>query len=690
MKRRVAPVSGALLAAFLLSILTVATSAQTPAGAGKVADARALYDSGLSLVAEGDYYRAADAFMEAVALNPVYGDAWAGLARCQYELGEYERAVTYIKEAYRYGPRSPSIVTLEGFSLVGMGRIAEARTAFDEALVRVPNDRDARFGLALLDLRSGRSVDAKARLSASLKSAPRDPRAFLSLALISKAEGRTGESAAYLAEAMRWMSEDADASYAAAVMYAESGDRVEAARLARAAIEARPAHAAARGLLASIYYEQRALDEARTVLDGSIKYDRTDPQAWFLLGLVESAAGRLPDAEYAFSTLVSLRPDDELARIALENLAMDGTGFEDPSRAALAAWRFQRAADFEGRLLYEKAMAEYRRGLAVDPYANQGRRRYAELLRGARLPASYLSELRFIADLGKGDKALSDAMEIYDSLLEGSVSRDWKVDAASLSSSPYKLAVFSVGPGGTPYHAGSDMVVARYLRDALAFEPGLAPARGASRVPSFADAYRLARESGADWFVLVGVAESERDVIVSAELRAARTGALAARIEAPRSGNDRISLAVAHVVTSIRASLETRGTLVARKSDLALVDLGRVDGVAVGDAFLVVKNGAVSIAADGSALVWNEADVVARLVVGRVDDEVSEGKLERVGFFDRVNPRDTIVREPPKPEPLPAGKPAAGAKPAAKVPVVEALPATYVWTSLFDRVRSLY
>jgi tetratricopeptide (TPR) repeat protein len=643
-------------------------------------------------MAEGDFYRAADAFMEAVALNPAYGDAWAALARCQYDLGEYERAVSFIKEAYRYGPRSPAIVTLEGFSLVGLGKIAQARVAFDEALVRIPNDRDARFGLALLDLRSGRSVDAKTRLSASLKAAPRDPRALLTLALISRAEGQAEEAAAYLTESLRWMSEDADASYAAATMYAESGDRLEAARLARAAIKARPAHAAARGLLASIYYEQQALDEARSVLDGSIRYDRADPQAWFLLGLVESAAGKLAEAEYALSTLVSLRPDDELARIALENLAMDGSGFEDPARAALAAWRFQRAADFENRLLYQKAMTEYRRGLAVDPYANQGRRRYAELLRSSRLPTSYLSELRFIADLGKGDKALSDAMEIYDSLLEGSVSRDWKVDGATLASSPYRIAVFSVGPGGTPYHAGSDMVVSRYLRDSLAFEPGLAPDRGSPRVPAFADSFRLARESGADWFVLVGVAESERDVIVSAELRAARTGALAARIEAPRSGNDRVALAVAHVVDRIRASLQLRGTLVARKADLALLDLGRVDGVAAGDAFLVVKNGAVSIAADGSGLVWNEADVVARLVVGRVDDEVSEGKLERVGFFDRVNPRDTVVREPPKPAAAPSiqAKPAGQAKPAANAPVLEVLPATYVWSTLFDRVRSLY
>ena len=635
-------------------------------------------------MASGETYRAVDAFTEALALNPAYGDAWAMLAQCQYKLGEYERAVSFIKESYKFGPRSPALVTLEAFGNIGLGKLAEARVLFDEALVKRPNDRDARFGQALLDLSTGRPVDAKARLAASLKTAPGDPRALLSLALIAKAEGRGEETAAYLAEALRWTSGDADASYAAATLFAEQGDAIEAARLARAAISIEPAHAGARGLLASLYYESGVLDEARAVIEGAIGYDRSDPQAWFLLGLIEAADGRRVEAEYALSTLVDLRPDDEFARIALENLMMDVSGFEDPSRAKLAAWRFARAADFERRLLFEKAVAEYRRGLAVDPYANRGRRRYAELLRGAKLPASYLSELRFLADLGKSDRALTDAMEIYDSLLEGSVSRDWNSGGAAAASRPYRIAVFSVGPGGTPFHAGSDMVVARYLRDALAFEPGIAPERGAPRVPKFADAYRLAREAGADYFVLVSVAESERDVIVSAELRAARTGALAARFEAPRSGNDRVSLSVARLVQGIKQKLETRGTLLERRSDLVLVDLGRVDDVKVGDSFLVIKSGAAAIKPDASGLMWNDADVVARVVVERLDDELFEGRLQRVGFFDRVNPRDTVVREPPKSEP-----PASGAK-AAPAAVVEVVPSSYVWSALFERVRSLY
>lgn len=660
--------------------LVVAGAPPVSAQAAKPVSARERYEAGVELLASGATYRAVDAFMAAVAANPAYADAWAMLARCQYELGEYERAVSFIAEAYKYGPRSPSLVTLEAFSRIGQGKLAEARALLDEALAWLPNDRDARFGLALLDLRGGRPGDARARLASSLKTAPRDPRALLSLALIAKAEGRVEEASAYLAEALRWTAGDPDASYAAAELYYERGDLAEAARLASQAVRERPGHAGARRLLAELYYERGELAEAREVLEGSIALDRSDARAWFLLGLVEQAAGRRAEAEYALSTLAALRPEDELARIALENLVIEGTGFEDPSRSALAAWRFSRAAEFERRLLYQKAIAEYRRGLLVDPYANPGRRRYAELLRGSGLPSSYLAELRFLDDLGKSDRALSEAIEIYDSLLAGSVGRDWSVGLGARTD-PYRLVVFSVAPNASTYHAGGDLVVARYLRDSLAFEPGLAPDRGVARVSGFADAFALARESGAEWFVLVRVAETERDILVSAELRAARTGALAARVDAPRSGNDRVALSTARVVQGIREALPTRGSLLERRGDLALVGLGRVDGVAVGDAFILVKRGAVAIEPDGGGLAWKDSDVVARVVASRVDDELFEGKLERVGFFDRVNPRDVALREPPKPKPE-AAQDSGGEASAAK--------ASYVWSALFERVRSLY
>lgn len=651
---------------------------------------KANYEAGMFLLSSGDPYRATDAFQAALSANPSYADAWAGLARCQYELGEYERAIAHLGKAYSFGPRAPALVALEGFCHIGLGRLADARKAFDEALAKTPNDRDARFGLALLDLRDGRVVDARARLSASLKASPSDSRALLSMAMIADLEGRDAEAAAYLAEALRWMAGDADAYYAAAALVASKGDASsdmsEAARLARLAVEARPGHKAARSLLASLYFASGARDEARSVLQGSLESDRDDARAWFLLGLVESASGRRSEAEYAFNALLDQRPDDELARLALEHLTMDSTKFEDPSRAELAAWRFARAADFERRLLFDKALAEYRRGLAIDPYSARGRRGYAELLRGSGLPVAYLAELRFLKELGSKDQSVLDAIEAFDRMLEGSVARDWGAESLRIASKPFSVAVFAAGGGDMPWHAGGDAVIARYLRDTLAMRPGILPGRDVSSVFGSSDAYRLSREAGADWFALVSAAETDRDIVVSVELRSGRTGALALKVDAPRAGNDRVALAVASAVESIAAAIPLRGAVVARKADEVLIDLGRVDGVKAGDSFLVIRGGAAIVNPDGTALSWTEADVVGAVKVASLDDEFFVGRIERVGFFDRVNLRDSVVRMPPKIDPSPADpkkKPKAAPEPAPPV-------SSPVWAALFERVRGLY
>jgi hypothetical protein len=198
-------------------------------------------------------------------------------------------------------------------------------------------------------------------------------------------------------------------------------------------------------------------------------------------------------------------------------------------------------------------------------------------------------------------------------------------------------------------------------------------------VSAFSDAYRMAREAGMDYFILLRTVETERDVIIMADLHVGRTGALVARLEVPRSGNDRIAGATARILHDVTSLLPLRGSIVERKADRALVDIGKSVGVAIDDAFLVIRNGRISTKADAAGLNWAETDVVGRLVITRVDDEIAEGRLERVGFFDRVNPRDVIVREPsPAQEP---GKPAI---------VTTSERGTMTWMSLFDKIRRLY
>lgn len=639
-----------------------------------------------------DYYRAVDILLELVNANPAYAPAWQELALCHYQLAEYGQALSYIRSAYAVGPRTSELMNLEAFCHINLGQLEAARTLFGEVVKAQPNNRDARFGLALLDAAAGRPGLARQGLGDALRNNPRDARLLVGLALILRSENRLAEAESTLKEALRWAGNDATVKYAAALMQMENGNPMEAARLANTVLADQPSHAGALLLLGTIYYDQAAYAEALGVLDQSLRSDSKNVQTWFLLGQIyaafgsqqesaglrSAAAGYYAEAIRAYTTVLDLRADDEIARLALESLIMQTTSFESPSRALYAAWRFERAAEFEQRFLYEKALVEYRRGLALDPYANVGRRRYANLLRLRNLPSAYFSELLFLNEIGKADRRLDEALEIYNSLLQGSVARDWAYDPlASAARAPYRLQLFSVGPGGIPWHAGSDLVFSRYVRDLFSVSSQLEVARSVPRVGSFADAYRPARESGSDYFLMLFVQETEREIIVQAELRTSRTGALLSRLATLRSGNDRVQQAAAHIVSAISATLPLRGSLLQRRNNLGLVNLGRIDGLKVGDELVLVRSDAITLRHDAPGFDYRDQDIVADLKVTRLDDEVSQVSLARRGFFDRINPGDVVLKV----------EPAAGGSPASPA---AATVRDSAWPLLFEHLRRLY
>ena len=411
-----------LIAAFLISLRVPTLVAQAPTNAPslvrRAAEAR---------LAE-DWFGAIELYLAALQVNPTYTEAIQGLAESYYALEEYGQALDRVVEARRLKGDDPALLSMEAFIRIGLGETGKASELFRAVLARLPNDLEARFGLALLDLRSGRPTDARARLTESLRISPRNARALLSLALISADVGRDRDAETYIENALRYHSQDARTQYVAARLAARGGRVREAVERARSALEIRPSYGEARRLLASLLLESGDAGTAAQLMESAVSRDRGDALAWYTLGVARSRLGQTDPGIYAFEAALALRPDDEVARRALEDLVIDATSVEDSRRARVAEERFARGFQFESNREYERALAEYRRGLRVDPYSKPGRTRYAELLRLRGKPSSYLAELEFLKSLDKADPAILDAVENYASALAGAVGRSWGLD----------------------------------------------------------------------------------------------------------------------------------------------------------------------------------------------------------------------------------------------------------------------
>jgi len=126
-------------------------------------------------------------------------------------------------------------------------------------------------------------------------------------------------------------------------------------------------------------------------------------------------------------------------------------------------------------------------------------------------------------------------------------------------------------------------------------------------------------------------------------LYVARSGAVAAEWAGYRSGNDRLRSACQRLVAELRGAMPLRGSLIARKGQMALADIGSADGAKVGDTFSIVRPGSAEPRPEGLGLSLPQEEVLGSIKVTRLDEECLEGELTRAGFYDLMNAGDTLL-----------------------------------------------
>ncbi|MDR1238548.1 MAG: tetratricopeptide repeat protein [Treponema sp.] len=611
------------------------------------------YNRGREAMAVEDWYAAAEAFIEALRLNPAHAEASAALAECYYELGEFDEALVWTGKARSLARGSMALANLEAFTLIALGRLDAASVVIGEVLAREPYNREALFAAGELDVSQGRSSDALLRYREAVRRYPDDRRLLLSLALVSGSLGDMETAENCIGRALLQHTEDYRVYYYAAWLESLAGRLNEAVNCALQALHFRPGYAPARNLLASLRYRTGRYGEAVRLADEAIAANREDSGAWYLKGLSLIRLNRAADALNILSTAAQIREDDEFIRAGLEDLIISITSLEDPRRSQWASWHFNRARDFRTRHLIGEALFEYRRGLRLNPYARD-RREYAELLRLQGYPARYLEELRFIQDLGMGDRTLGDAVEAYDSLLSGALYRQWQVNPLDAAKRHWKAAVFSLSSQSSFYHADAGATAAAYVKELLIHDRNIESMDLELRQSSFSRSFRAARDEGADYFLVLSVSENERDLSLRAELFVARTGASAGVFYAYRTGQDRLRNAARGIAEQFSASLPFRGELTGRRQSQGLINKGRVDGVKDGDVYDVVKKGRPLILNEGIGLSYTTDDLVGTITIDQAGEEVSAGTLSRNGFFDRIALGDEIILRAKKGETAPA------------------------------------
>ena len=624
----------------LAAVLIVSASAR---GVSAPADIVRLYEQGVAAQIEADHYLAIQTFKLVLEENPVYFEALAGLAESYFALGEYEEALSFVRTARGLDARNTYLPTLEGRILLGLGDLAAARVLFDAVLRTEPNNLDARFGLAEIEVASGNPRSGADRFIASLRADPGNVRALLSLVILFGGLGEEETAGQYVRRVLQSAPGDPLVRYMAARHYFRFGDIVEARYHAKLAIDMKPDYRDAIRLLGSIELRNGDYASALPVLEDLLKTDRDDYLLWYALGTAYRETGAVDDAVNSFAGALRLRTDDEISRIALESFLMQSYDLDDPLRVRYAADRFRAADAYLERNLSEQALEQYRRGLMLDPRSVFGRLGYANIYKRRGFLAKYLSELNVLQSLGATDTGIEDEIEIYRSILGESVHADWSIDQFTVERRKHTVFAFFMQDPSYLLHPDSGGVLLDFIRTYLMRFENLKAEMFHEPIDTFKSAFEGARTGGADYFIIFTFDERERDFAVGAVVYQGTTGRELTRYSVRLTGNNRIERAVHAIAGEFYRDLPVSARLVERRFDEGLIDLGALDGLTEGDELIIVKRGELFYDRDAMEFTFADSSILGTFTVTRTDDLIAEGSIVPESFFDMVNQDDLMV-----------------------------------------------
>jgi tetratricopeptide (TPR) repeat protein len=623
------------------------------ATAAITADARSAYLDGLAAQGHEDFALAVEKYKEALSLNPAYLEPLIGLAESFFQLEEYDEASTYVGMARKFDRNNPDLAVLEGRIRIGQGNVALARALFTGVLLAQPNNVEARLGIAEAEIAEGKPQTALSQYAQTLKLAPESTRAILSLAKLCDESGDFDRAASYYELALKYHSSDPQVQLAAATWYASRGNFTAAEKHTQIALSIAPGLDRAKMLLGGIYLQSDRYADAIAVLRDLVATKRDNALAWYSLGSAYRKSGDSAKAIASYGEALAARPDDEVARIGQEAVAVESLPMNDAARRSMGAYHFAQAHAFEDRSFLEKALAEYRRALILDPTSADSRIGYARIYKRLGFLAKYLSELQVLLRLGSKDNFVLDEIDRLTSVLSDSVSRAWGYDQYNLERTRFVIAVYTLPAGNKLVHAHASDDLTKYFASLLGRFDLISTPDVPTSVSGFDQAFRAARTADNDYFILLSIDEADRSFSATVDVYLSRTGARVASFACFRTGNDRVRDTFMKLAQQTADLLPPRGSLLSRKFGQGMIDLGSFQGMEMNEALVIIRKGKVQLRSDGPGLSYDDSDVLGDFHITGLDEAVSEGAIKGRGYFDYVNIGDQVI-SPVKKMPAPA------------------------------------
>ena len=604
--------------------------------------ARENYLKGLEALERYDDYTASEYFHYAIEKNPYYFEPHFGLAKLLFLMGQYEQALEFAETAEKLNTGHVDLLTLKGRILVGLGRFDEARELFTEVLRRQSFNVDARLGLADLAVVAGTYDTALKSYESILKMVPNDKRALLSMIVIYDSLGSESQARNYIDKCLSVFPNDINVRLITARHYRRTGNEATAELHARIALDLKPDFSEAVVFLAGLYLDQGRAGDAENILLPFLDYRCDLFPIYYLLGEVNRQKADFRKAADFYKQAQNLRYGDEVVRIAFENLILADESLADLAPEA-AGWHFSNATEYFQRNYDKQGRTEILRGLRLDPDSPTGLKLLGDSYKTAQLYGHYTELLKQLTTLFPDDVSLKDEAEIYNNRLNGQVAADWKINQFSVIRTRFPLAVYITKKKNSVFHYGLEQHLLSYYESFLVSDNDFFEIIDTAVVDSFSKAFERAKRSGAASFLVLNLEENDRSIQLDGEIYFAATGLRADTFRITKIGNYRFTNSAEALSAYLSAAKPVTGAVVRYEFGKILINLGKLDGIKPGDRLNIVRQGYLTPGKKGLELIYRDSAVLGAVVVDRVDDCISECKVEKRFFYDFINEQDHVV-----------------------------------------------
>ncbi|MCL2520289.1 MAG: tetratricopeptide repeat protein [Spirochaetaceae bacterium] len=597
------------------------------------------YEQGQNAFSAQNYFEAAENFRSALAINPSYASALLALAAANFYLGEYHEAISQLNAHDRLS-RSVQAQTLRGRSYVALGRGDEARAIFEQVLAQQPNNLDALFGMTEVQLLAGRIDIAINDITNLLRIVPDNRRALLSLTLLYSQQGDARQAELFLNQALFYYPQDVVVLYVAGNHFRQNGNWQQALHHFSAVAKINPNYADVRERQAEALIGLNRLDEAALVLEDLIRgRGRSNANVWATLAEVFTRQRDFAMALRAYSEAVRLAPNDELIRFATEEL-LRALPFDVPERNIFADERLARGNRLAANFDYQQALREFRWALLLAPDSAVIRQAFGRQLGLLGAHFSHIDQLRLIRDEGQATQLLLDTLATLERRNIRSVASDWGFRSGPHNNDT-RLYIASLNGGTAMHRQGDNALVSRVFIRYLERHTRFTLIAGGEQA-NFTEAWRNARAVNSDFFIITSFKELDRSFYGSYTLYLTATGSQLASFSHIRSTASKVDETLTLLSDSLNEVVPVSGRILRRNGQLALINLGRLNGLNVGDELLVVRAGQGRFISSEPFFEYLAQDLLGTLTVTALDEFVAEAGVQSATRNDIIAQEDVL------------------------------------------------